>query len=868
MDRKRKSLGWLLVVGLGAALLGQFFFFYRRGSPGVGAFFWCVAILSFASLLWLERAEQWQPASSPWRRETLAVLSASMLRLRESRGVVAPTWLKAWFKSTAVRARVSRCCLIGGLGAAFLGQFYFFYRRESVLAGAFLWCLAILSFALLLWVDGLGSGGAGGGSNDMTQESRLNSGGEGQSQEAIGQSSVEPQPVAHPEKETIVEDQEEPSGAPRHKSGLLAAIRSGRRAAAILVIGLLLATLAQVALSSRSRFAWVGFIGYVAALILFAGGLAHRVVYRVGRPAWRFLGMALAAGLVVGAAYLAHVRPLDECNYEYALLFWMLGIAFAVLSLLAFRGGKVLRSNALPRKASSRAWWREAAVVGGLFAVALALRLVGLAQFPDVMSGDEGSMALEAQKVLDGNLINPFGTGWLSHHNLFFYLEAVALQVWGWNLFGLRFTAALLGALGVPAVYLLARNVFGRPTAWISAAFAAGWGLPLHFGRLALNNSADVLFGALTLACLQRGLVRGRRADFIVAGLSLGASQYFYHGTRLLIPLVLVTLFLSGTERLSRRWRGLLSFTVVALLVCGPLLVHFVRQPDVFMSRPVAVNLHQARQLELDRQSSGQSESQVLLQYGLEAMLAFVFTPDYGYFYRPATPMLLAFSGALFVLGLGLALLRWQEVRYQVLLTWIGLTVVFAGWLLRSPPHYQRYLIATPAVCLLVAQAAVVALRRMARLWRWSAAVHQRWVVLVAVALLVINAGYYFGVYAPSGAFRWDRNTEIADHTARLMADLGPDYTTYFFGTSHMPLGGFNSVPFLAPDADWMDVLTSPQAGWGFVKAGRPALFVVIPARAGDLVLLRERFPGGREEQVLGRDGGVLFTAYKVEREL
>jgi hypothetical protein len=348
--------------------------------------------------------------------------------------------------------------------------------------------------------------------------------------------------------------------------------------------------------------------------------------------------------------------------------------------------------------------------------------------------------------------------------------------------------------------------------------------------------------------------------------LSLGASQYFYHGTRLLIPLVSVTLFLSGAKRLSLRWRGLFIFAFVALLVCGPLLAHFVRQPDVFMSRPVAVNLHQERQLDLDRRAAGLSESQVLLQYGIEAVLAFVFAPDYGYFYRPATPMLLPLSGGLFVLGLGLVIARRREVRYQVLLAWIGLTVVFAGWLLKSPPHYQRYLIATPAICLLVAQAAVVALRRMARLRRWSMVVRRRWVMLVALALLLINAGYYFGVYAPNGSFYWDRNTEIADRAARLMAGLGPDYTTYFFGTSHMPLSGFNSVPFLAPDADWVDVLTSPQAGWDFVKAGRPALFVVIPARAEDLPLLRARFPGGQEGQILGRDGGVLFTTYRVDR--
>jgi hypothetical protein len=227
--------------------------------------------------------------------------------------------------------------------------------------------------------------------------------------------------------------------------------------------------------------------------------------------------------------------------------------------------------------------------------------------------------------------------------------------------------------------------------------------------------------------------------------------------------------------------------------------------------------------------------------------------------------MLYVFSGPLFVLGVGLALWHWREVRYRVILAWIGLTVVFAGWLLVLPPHYDRYIVAAPAVCLLVGRAAVVVLRRAARLWGWRPAVRRGLLMLLAVMLMLINAGYYFTVYRSTGAFHWDRNTVIADRTARLMADLGPDYTTYFFGTHYMPLSGFSSARFLAREADWMDVLELSPADWGFVKEGRGAFFVVIPERQGDLPLLRERFPGGEEQQMMARDGSALFVTYRVD---
>ncbi|MFQ6101715.1 MAG: ArnT family glycosyltransferase [Anaerolineae bacterium] len=637
---------------------------------------------------------------------------------------------------------------------------------------------------------------------------------------------------------------------------------TGRWAPVVLVSSLLLAILAQWVLCCHQEIEWLGLVCYGVAVVLFVGSVGSAVPRRrrlilerhEDGPAWTLLFVTIAASLVVCAAYLAHATPLPSRNYEYAALLWLAGVGLAVVALLGRRA----------RRRGARGRWKEALTVGLFVAVALVLRLAGLAQFPDLMSGDEGSMALEAQRIMRGDLLNPFGTGWLSHPNLFFYLQAAALKLLGWNLFGLRFSAAVLGALSVAAVYLLARGTFGREVAWVSALFLAGWSLPLHLSRLALNNSPDPLFGALVLTFLQRGLVRGRRVNFIAAGLALGTSLYFYHGTRLLIPLVLVTLVLSGRERLRRRWRGLFSFAIVALLVSGPLLAHFIQHPDVFLARSAVTGLFQSDELAVEQQATGKSLPWLMLEHLGRAAFAFIQTRDVGYFYTPAIPMLYVFSGALFILGVGLALSRWWEMRYQVLLAWIGLAVLFGGWLLKSPPHYQRYLIAAPAVCLLVGQAAVVALRRVARLWGWRLAMRRGLVMLLTVMLLTVNAGYYFGVYAPSGAFS-DRNTEIADRAARLMADLGPDYTTYFFGLSNMRLSGFNSVRFLAPGADWMDVEESPVVDWSFVQEGRGAQFVILPQREGELELLCERFPTGEQWPFIGRDGQTLFIVYRVE---
>jgi len=63
----------LLIIGLGFALLGQFYFTYRREYAWDGVFFWCVAILSFGLFLW--RVERGRP-----RQRLLSWVSRKPLR--------------------------------------------------------------------------------------------------------------------------------------------------------------------------------------------------------------------------------------------------------------------------------------------------------------------------------------------------------------------------------------------------------------------------------------------------------------------------------------------------------------------------------------------------------------------------------------------------------------------------------------------------------------------------------------------------------------------------------------------------------------------------------------------------------------------
>jgi len=86
VKQRRGSAGLLLIIGLGFALLGQFYFACRREYVWDGLFFWCVAILAFGLLL--RRMERLDRGRSGWRP-----LSWVPKRLSRALAVIGGAWL-------------------------------------------------------------------------------------------------------------------------------------------------------------------------------------------------------------------------------------------------------------------------------------------------------------------------------------------------------------------------------------------------------------------------------------------------------------------------------------------------------------------------------------------------------------------------------------------------------------------------------------------------------------------------------------------------------------------------------------------------------------------------------------------------------
>ena len=72
---------------------------------------------------------------------------------------------------------------------------------------------------------------------------------------------------------------------------------------------------------------------------------------------------------------------------------------------------------------------------------------------------------------------------------------------------------------------------------------------------------ADPLFGTMALMFFARALRNNHRLEWALAGISLGMTQYFYEGGRLLFPPLLIgfVILLALRGQMRGKWRGFAS---------------------------------------------------------------------------------------------------------------------------------------------------------------------------------------------------------------------------------------------------------------------------------------------------------------------
>ncbi len=656
------------------------------------------------------------------------------------------------------------------------------------------------------------------------------------------------------------------SGHHHHPAPIRPRATSRRTVVTVLLVGgMLLVLLAQrsdALLSGWQRALAVGLL--LAGLAFFA--LAISLIARPELPAWwqavagraqAFFGVsggqlllliygpcfALLAGLAAGESLQARDLPVSLVAYSLALGAVLAG---------AFRS-----ASGRPGRLDRWDFLTVFALING----ALFLRLANLDGLPPTLSGDEGSVGLQAVSFIRGEANNPFCVGWFSFPSGFFAVQGLGIRLLGQTAAGIRFMSAVAGALTVGGLYWLTRTIFGRFAAVLAAVLLATAHYHIHFSRLGVNNIWDGFFAVLTLAGVAYGWKYGRRLGFIVAGLALGLGQYFYVSIRIMPLLLLMWValaYVADRKRLRRRLPDLILLAVIAFVAALPLHFYFATHPDEFLAPMRRVTVFDGW---LDQMAAieGQPQALILARQVARAAGGITHLP-LRHWYNPGSPLLLAGSAGLFLLGLLWLLLRPRLGGWLILLPIAA--VILLGGFSQDAPASQRYVMAAPLMAIVVALPLAVTAR-----WLWLAWPGYRPVIAVALLLglgwlVGSNLRYYFfdvfDVYVLGG-----RNTETATAMAYYLDDLEPPPAVYFFGMPRMGYESLATIPYLAPQVTAEDIAQPLQAAPDWSLAG-PTVFLFLPERQEELAFVQASYPSGLTRQLKDDKGELLFLAYEV----
>ncbi|MFZ1396314.1 MAG: glycosyltransferase family 39 protein, partial [Candidatus Promineifilaceae bacterium] len=344
-------------------------------------------------------------------------------------------------------------------------------------------------------------------------------------------------------------------------------------------------------------------------------------------------------------------------------------------------------------------------IMTALLLAGAALRLFGLNNLsPPGITHDEVANWLIDRSILAGEHAIYFTRAY-GHEAGFHYLQTGFVALLGDNVLALRLPAAFCGLLGVAVTFALARQLFGKNVALIAAGLLAVLFWPVFYGRLALRAISLPLVAGLSAYFWWKAWeiegVKGRKGEgvkkpvtrsplhpFTLSGIFAGLSLHTYMAARavpIFYALWLAYLAIFHWREFKQRWRGIVLFVVMAVVVAAPLVIFLQTVPDAEF---------RISEVDAPLQALRSGDWQPVLSNGLNLLGMFGFVGDP--LWRegvPSAPVFEPIVAIFFYGGLLLCLWRWRQPRYAFLLIWLAVSVTPSLVTINAPSHIRSILI-------------------------------------------------------------------------------------------------------------------------------------------------------------------------------
>lgn len=575
----------------------------------------------------------------------------------------------------------------------------------------------------------------------------------------------------------------------------------------------------------------------------------------------RPISLGIGAGLAILAFFLFIAFPVaGEPRFNYLNL--MVTLAAAGFTIDAFwqrrQGIKATSTTASstadissqPVK-SNRAfnlWGLLASVM--VIGLVLFFRLYRLADTPPEMNSDHAEKILDILKVLNAEY-HIFFAGNGGREALIFYLGAALIRLTGMapGFLSLKLVSVAIGLAAQPLIYLVGKEIGGRRIGVLAFVLSGVAYWPNVVARFGLRLPFYILFTAAAMYFVLHGLRTTRRNDFVYAGIVVGLGMYGYTPDRLL-PLTIIAAFLLYIlhRRTAPQARfatvGVLAVGLVAFMLFVPLLSYIVSQPDAFLFRTITRMAGAERPLE---------DSAALIFIRNVGRALGMFSWDNGEIWPisiPHYPALSMVSGALFYLGVVIALVRYIRQRH-----WQDLFLILSIPLLQIPsslalafpaenPNLYRTGGALIPVFVLAALALDALMQQIQGALHGKAGSIAAWVL----ALLLIATNSWQD-------YTWTFNRYNAQYrlSAQNSSEMGKVVKDFIYATNSPDTVWVMAYPhwvdsrLVAINAGYpgRDYRIDPPQIADTVKDQRPKLFLVHPKDEAGIAALEDAYPQG-----------------------
>jgi hypothetical protein len=418
-------------------------------------------------------------------------------------------------------------------------------------------------------------------------------------------------------------------------------------------------------------------------------------------------------------------------------------------------------------------------------------RYAQLDSIPPEMTSDQVEKLLDVNDVLQGRYHVYFerNTG---REPLQFYLAVFTLNVLGTGLtyLTLKIGTATAGFLMLPFIYLLGREVEDERLGLLATVLAAISFWATAISRVGLRFPLYPLFAAPVLYFLVRGLRRGTRNDFLLAGLFLGLGLNGYSPFRVVPVAVVIGVawFALWPQARGRRWGlwvnlGLLVVTAFVLFI--PLFGYTFEPNSLFWYR---TGSRLSGEYTNSAPATLLATVGVFLQNQWNALRMFNWKGDSVWVNTiPGRPALDVISGGLFILGVGFSLFRLILRRDWLAGLWLILipVLMLPSTLSLAFPEENPSLVRTSGVMPVIFILAAYPLWLLVKQWhiQWPG-VRGRWAgilaaVVVAGAAGTLNQQAYFEEYPAQYLLSAQNASEIGTVINDFARSIGSYETVY-----------------------------------------------------------------------------------------